>query len=86
METMMDEQDKVDESGVKFESIEQVDDNWYHLTFDARALDENADVYETAEIAIQLRGEDLSEKSLNEISEMGRARVKALLAKFVDLC
>lgn len=82
----MDEQENVDESGVKFESIEQVDDNWYHLTFDARALDENDDVYETAEIVIQLRGQDLSDKSLNEISEMGRARVKALLAKFVDLC
>lgn len=75
-----------DETGIKFESITQVDENWYHLTFDARSLDPDGDFYETAQIVVQVQGDDLGKKSMNEITEIGRKRVAALLNKFNELC
>lgn len=69
-----------DESGIKLESIEDYGDNCYHLTFDGRIFDADGGFYDVAQLVVILDGEDLSGRTLSEITDLGKVRLKALLS------
>lgn len=77
--------ERQDDTGLRLETIEDFGGNVYHLTFDGRVLDKEGDFYDAANISVVLHDVDLSEKSLAQITELGKARLRPLLEKLISM-